>query len=126
MEGLEAYDVVEDVELEMNEVIEDNVFDNEVIDVDYDVFIGEDVVDGNVQELEDVINPEGNTHLHLSQFVLRTNCIFTERSHTYMISCLQHEIEAIGEGVLGVEPLFVKPNLSLVVTHQEALKNGGN
>ena len=39
-----------------------------------------------------------------------------------MISCLQHEIEAIGEGVLNVEPSFVKSNLSLVVVHQEALK----
>ena len=41
---------------------------------------------------------------------------------TNMISCLQHEIEAIGEGVLNVEPSFVKSNLSLVVVHQEALK----
>ena len=28
-ESSEAYDVVEDVKVEMNEVIEDNIFDNE-------------------------------------------------------------------------------------------------
>jgi hypothetical protein len=32
-----------------------------------------------------------------------------------MISCLHYEIQAIGEGVLKVEPSFAKPNLSLVV-----------
>jgi hypothetical protein len=69
MKGSEAYDVVEDEELEMNEVIEDNILANEDIDIDYDVFIDEDVVDGNVQELGDVISPEGDTHLHLSHFV---------------------------------------------------------
>ena len=122
MEGLHAYDVVEDVEVEINEVIEDNNLDNEDIDVDYDVFIHEDVIDGNVQELGDVSSPEGDTHLQLSQFVSRTYYIFTERSYTYMISCLQHEIEATGEGVLSVEPSFAKPNLSLVVTHREVLK----
>ena len=39
-----------------------------------------------------------------------------------MISCLQHEIEAAGEGVLDVEWSFAKPNFSLVVAHGEALK----
>ena len=39
-----------------------------------------------------------------------------------MISCPKHEIEATGEGVLDVEPSFAKPNVSLVVAHQEALK----
>jgi hypothetical protein len=34
MEGSEAYDVVEDVEVEMNEVIEENILDNEDIDID--------------------------------------------------------------------------------------------
>jgi hypothetical protein len=122
MEGSEAYDVVEDVEVEINEVIEENILDNEDIDIDYDVFIDEDVVEGNVQELGDVSSPEGDTHLHLSQFVSRTFHVFTERSYTYMISYLQHEIEATGEGVLSVEPSFVKCNLSLVVAHREALK----
>ena len=69
MEGSEAYDDVEDVGIKMNEVIENNVLDNEDIDIDYDVFIDEDVVDGNVQELGDVSSPEGDTRLHLSQFV---------------------------------------------------------
>jgi hypothetical protein len=36
MKGSEAYDVVEDVEVEMNEVNEDNILDNEDIDIDYD------------------------------------------------------------------------------------------
>jgi hypothetical protein len=36
MEALEAYDVVEDVEVEMNEVNEDNILHNEDIDIDYD------------------------------------------------------------------------------------------
>jgi hypothetical protein len=66
MEGLEVYDVVEDVEIEVNEVIEDNILDNEDIDIDYDVLIDEDVVDGNVQEFGDVNSLEGDTHLHLS------------------------------------------------------------
>ena len=79
MEGSEAYDD-DDVELELNEVIEDNILDNEDIDIDYDVFIDEEVVDGNVQELGDVGSPEGDTHLHLSQFFSRTFHIFTERS----------------------------------------------
>lgn len=48
MEGTEGYDVVDDLEVELNEVIEDNILDNEDIDIDYDVFIDEDVVDGNV------------------------------------------------------------------------------
>ena len=39
-----------------------------------------------------------------------------------MISCLQHEIEATGEGILDVVPSFAKLNLSLVVAHKEALK----
>jgi hypothetical protein len=123
LEGLEAYDVVEDLEVEMNEVIEDHILDNKDIDIDYDVFIDEDVVDINVKELGDVSSPEGDTHLHLSQFVSQTFHIFTERSYTYMISCLQHEIEATGEGVSSVEPSFAKPNLLLIVAHREALKN---
>ena len=39
-----------------------------------------------------------------------------------MISCLQHEIKATGEGLLSVEPSFAKSNLSLVVAHREAFK----
>ena len=100
----------------MNEVIDNNVLDNEDIDVDYDVFIHEDDFDGNVQELGDVNSQEGDTHLQLSQFVSPTYYIFTDRSYTYMISCLQYEIKATGEGVWSVEPSFTKPNLSLVVT----------
>ena len=54
MEGLEAYDdVEEDVGIKMNGVIENNILDNENIDIDYDDFIDEDVVDGNVQDLGD-------------------------------------------------------------------------
>ena len=122
MEGLVGYDVVKDIDVDMNEVIEETILDNEDIDIDYDVFIDEDVVEGNVQELGDVSSPEGGTHLPLTQFVSQTFHLFTERSYTYMISCLQREIEATGEGVLDVEPSFAKPNLSLVVTHREALK----
>ena len=58
MEGLEAYDVVEDIEVEIIEVIEDNMLDNEDIDMDYNVFIDDDIVEGNVQELGDVNSPE--------------------------------------------------------------------
>ena len=50
----------------MNEAIEDDILDNKDIDIDYDVFIDEDVVVGNVPELGDVSSPEGNTHLHFS------------------------------------------------------------
>ena len=64
------------LQVELNEVIEDNIFDNEDIDIDYDVFIDEDVVDGNVQELGDVSSSKGDTRLHLSQFVSRTFHIF--------------------------------------------------
>jgi uncharacterized protein YpmS len=45
MEGSEAYNVVEDVEVELNEVIEDYIFDNEDIDIDYDVFIDKNVIE---------------------------------------------------------------------------------
>lgn len=41
----------------MNEIIEDNILDNKDIDIDYDVFIDEDVVDCNVLELGDGSNP---------------------------------------------------------------------
>ena len=122
MEGLVGYDVVEDIDVEMNEVIEETILDIEDIDIDYDVFIDEDVVEGNVQELGDVSSPEGDTHLSLTQFVSRTFQLFTERSYTYMISCDQHETKATSEGVLDVEPSFAKPNLSLVVAHREALR----
>ena len=33
MEGTEGYDVVDDLEVELNEVIEDNILDNEDIDM---------------------------------------------------------------------------------------------
>ena len=89
MEGSETYDIVEDVKLELNEIIEDNILDNEDIDIDYDVFIDEDVIDGHVQEFGDVNSPEGDTQLHLLQFVSQTFHIFIERSYTYIISCLQ-------------------------------------
>ena len=36
MKGSQAYDVVEDVEVEMKEVNEDNILDDEDIDIDYD------------------------------------------------------------------------------------------
>ena len=72
MKGLVGYDVVEDIDVEMNEVIEETILYNEDIDIDYDVFIDEDVVDSNVQELGDVSSPEGDTQLPLTQFVSRT------------------------------------------------------
>ena len=112
----------EDIDVEMNEVIEETILDNEDIDIDYNVFIDEDVVDGNVQELGDVSSPDGDTQLPLTKFVSRTFHLFGNRSYSYMISCLQHEIEATGEGVLDAERSFAKPNLSLVVAHREALK----
>jgi hypothetical protein len=80
-----------------------------IFDIDYNVFIDEDVVDGNVQELGDVSSPEGDIRLHLSYFYK------VIESNTYMISCLQHGMEATSEGVLSVETSFAKPNLSLVV-----------
>ena len=72
-----------------NEIIEDNILDNEDTDIDYDVFINKDVIDGHVQELGDVNSPEGDTQLHLSLFVSQTFNIFIERSYAYIISCLQ-------------------------------------
>lgn len=66
MEGTEGYDVVDDLEVELNEVIEDNILDNEDIDIDYDVFIDEDVVDGNVLEVGDVSSPESDTNPRIS------------------------------------------------------------
>jgi hypothetical protein len=77
MEGTEGYDVVDDLEVELNEVIEDNILDNEDIDVDYDVFIDKDVVDGNVLEVGDVSSPESDTNPRISKFVSRTFYIFT-------------------------------------------------
>ena len=86
MEGILGYDVVYNIEVEMNKVIKDNILCNEIGNIDYDIFIDEDVVDGNVLELGDVSSPESDTNPRLSQFVLRTFNIFTERSYTYMIS----------------------------------------
>jgi hypothetical protein len=37
---LEAYDIVEDKEINMNYVIEDDIMDDEDIGIDYDVFKG--------------------------------------------------------------------------------------
>lgn len=51
MEGLEAYDVVKDLEVEINKVIEDVILDGKNIDRNYNIFINEDIVEGNVQEL---------------------------------------------------------------------------
>ena len=79
-------DVVDDIEVEMKEVIKDNILGNENANIDYDVFIDEDVVDGIVLEIGDVSSPESDTNPRLSQFVLRTFYIFTERSYTHMIS----------------------------------------
>ena len=122
MEGILGYDVVYNIEVEMNKVIKDNILCNEIGNIDYDIFIDEDVVDGNVLELGDVSSPESDTNQRLSQFVLRTFNIFTERSYTYMISWLQHKLEATWEGVLNVETSFATPNLSIVVAHREAVK----
>ena len=119
---MKSSDVVDDMEVEMNEVIKDNILGNENVNIDYDVFIDEDDVNGIVLELGDVSSPESDTNPRLSQFVLRTFCIFTERSYTYMISWLQHKLEATCEGVLNVETSFAKPNLSIVVAHREASK----
>ncbi len=79
-------DVVDDIEVQMKEVIKDNILGNENANIDYDVFIDEDVVDGIVLEIGDVSSPKSDTNPRLSQFVLRTFNIFTERSYTYMIS----------------------------------------
>jgi hypothetical protein len=49
-----AYDVVEDIEIEMNHVIEDDILDNEDIDIEYDVFIDENVVEDN-EDLSTVV-----------------------------------------------------------------------
>ena len=81
MEASKAYDVVEDVEVEVNQIIEDNILGNEDIDIDYDVFIDEDVVDCNAQEFRNLSSPEppeGSTHLNLSQIVPRTFHIFID------------------------------------------------
>ena len=109
-------------EVEINEVIKDNILCNQIGNMDYDIFIDEDVVDGNVLELGNVSGPESDTNPILSKFVLRTFYIFTECSYTYMISWLQHKLEATWEGVLNVETSFAKLNLSIVVAHREALK----
>ena len=90
---IEDYNVVNDIKLEMHEIIEDNILDNEDINMDYDVFIDEDIADGNVLNLKDISNPEVDTNPHLSDFVPWTFHMCTKRSYTYMISCLQHEIE---------------------------------
>lgn len=47
MEGSWTYDVVvDDIEVEINEVVEEDVFDDEYVYIEYDVFI-EDMVEGN-------------------------------------------------------------------------------
>ena len=79
MEGLEAYDdVEEDAGIKMNGVIENNILDNEDIDIDYDVFIDEDVVDGNVQELGDFSSRRVILIYTFHNLFFRTFHIFTE------------------------------------------------
>ena len=72
IEGLEAYNVVEDIEVEINKVIEDDILDDKDIDVDSNVFIDEDIVEGNIQELGDLSSPRGSTPPHHAYFVSRT------------------------------------------------------
>ena len=111
MEGLKAYNIVDDMKIKMNEVIKDNILDNKDIDINYDVFIDEHVGDGNVQELGDVSSLEGEIHPHFFQFVSQTFHIFMEQSYTYVISCLQHKIEVNIEGI-ECKLSFGKSNLS--------------
>ena len=44
IEDLKAYNVVEDIEVEMNEVIDDNNLNGNDIDINYDVFRDKDGV----------------------------------------------------------------------------------
>lgn len=46
--------------------------DDKDIDVDYDVFIDEDIVEGHIQELGDLGSPKGPTPPHHADFVSRT------------------------------------------------------
>lgn len=78
----------------MNEVIEDDILDKDDIDINYDVFIDEDIVEGNVKKIEVINSQEEPTHPQTSRFVSCTFYIFTKRLYTYMVYHLQHEVEA--------------------------------
>ena len=78
----------------MNEVIEDDILDKDDIDINYDVFIDEDIVEGNVKKIEVINSQEEPTHPQPSRFVSCTFYIFTKRLYTYMVYHLQHEVEA--------------------------------
>ena len=78
----------------MNHIIEDDTLGNEDIDIEYDVFINESIVEDNVEELKDLN-------------------ILEELAHTHL------KIETNFQGLLSVEPFFAEPNLSLDVVHQD-------
>lgn len=80
--------------------------DNEDIDINYDVFKDEDVVEGNVQEFGIVNSQKGLSHHHPSKFVSRTFHIFTRRLYIYKIYQLQHVVEATNSGVFSAKASF--------------------
>ena len=49
----------------MNHIIKDDTLDNEDIDIEYDVFINESIVEDNVEELKDLNILEEPAHTHL-------------------------------------------------------------
>lgn len=68
---MKAYDILEGLEVELNEVIKDDIMDDEDIDIDDDVIIDEDVIEGSVQELGDFISPKGPPQPHPTKYISR-------------------------------------------------------
>lgn len=64
MEGKSLWCSWNHLHIDVNEITEDDILDDEDINIDYDEFIDEDVLEGNVQELKDLSSPEDLTHLH--------------------------------------------------------------
>lgn len=120
MEGSEAYDMVKDLEVELYEVIEDDILHTDDIDRNYSIFIDEDIVESNYQELGYLNILKNHDHPHPLEFFSRMFSICTKRSYTYMVLCSQYKTAATSEHILSVEASFAKLNLLLVVAHWDA------
>lgn len=72
MKGLEMYDIVEDIEVKMNEIIEDDILVMRTLMQVMMFSLDEVVVKDNTQELGDLSSLEGPIALHPEIFISHT------------------------------------------------------
>lgn len=84
MEGSEAYDMVKDLEVELYEVIEDDILHTDDIDRNYSIFIDEDIVESNYQELGYLNILKNHDHPHPLEFFSRMfSIVQSDHIHTW-------------------------------------------